>query len=245
MSQKKNIMEGAIEPLDLETLKTKVHLLDHPVAKHKMTQLRRKETSSKHFRELMHELTLYLGFEATKDLKTKPCVVDTPHARHTGEEVETEVGLVPVLRSGLGMVDSMLEIITTAQVLHIGMYKDKKSLVSTLYYNRLPRVCAVDRAIILEPVVATAGTISAVVEILKEWGVKEIHLICVVASRLGLTTLLDAHPDVTVHIAAIDDAVNEDGEIVPGIGDVGDRLFGTQEISRGSEPPSPKRQRKE
>ncbi|GBG28372.1 Uracil phosphoribosyltransferase [Hondaea fermentalgiana] len=240
-----NTMDEEVPVLDLETLKSKVHLLEHPVARHKMTQLRRKETSSKHFRELMRELTMYLGYEATKDLTTKPCVVQTPQAKHTGAELDMDVGLVPVLRSGLGMVDAMLEILTTAQVLHIGMYKGKNSLVSTLYYNRLPRECTINRAIILEPVIATAGTSSAVVQILKEWGVEDIHVMSVVGSRAGLSSLLDAHPSVKIHIAAIDDNLSEDGEIIPGIGDVGDRLFDTRDVAAGTIPPSPKRQRKE
>lgn len=216
------------EEMDLDELVAKVHLLEHPVVLHKMTQLRRRETSSKHFRELMRELTMYLGYEATKSLQTKPCGVETPVGPYAGHEISTEVALVPVLRSGLGMTEAMLDVLPNSQVLHIGMYREKDSEVPTLYYNKLPRECRIDCAIVLEPMIATSATINAVVEILKEWGAPSVHVVSLVASRKGLSNLLQAHPDVKVHIAAIDDGLSEDGYIIPGLGDVGDRLFDTR-----------------
>eukprot|EP00612_Vaucheria_litorea_P002749 CAMPEP_0171458856 /NCGR_PEP_ID=MMETSP0945-20130129/4371_1 /TAXON_ID=109269 /ORGANISM="Vaucheria litorea, Strain CCMP2940" /LENGTH=202 /DNA_ID=CAMNT_0011984755 /DNA_START=121 /DNA_END=725 /DNA_ORIENTATION=+ len=162
--------------LDMDTLKKKVNLCEHPVVAHKMTQLRRKETSSKHFRELMTEMTEYLGYRATADLETKPLEVETPVATFSGCEIATKVALVPIMRSGLGMVDAMLDVLPNAPVYHIGMYRNKESLVPVLYYNKLPAVCNVERTIVLEPMIATAGTIIATCDILEEWGAKEIHV---------------------------------------------------------------------
>jgi len=212
----------------MEEIKKLVHMCEHPVLKHKVTQLRRTETSSKHFRELLREITMYMGYEATRDLKTKELVVETPLATHTGVELAYDIGLVPVLRSGLGMVEPMLDILTTAQVLHIGMYRSKESLLPVLYYDKLPSEMTVDRAIVLEPLIATSGTLSAVIDILKDRGLDDIHVISVVASRTGISKLLKMHPTIQLHIVAIDDTLNEDGLIVPGVGDVGDRLFNTK-----------------
>jgi len=230
--------------MSMEELGSKVHVCDHPVLRHKLTQLRRRETSSKHFREIMGELTMYLGYEATKGLETKSLVVDTPMAKHTGCELSSKVGLIPIMRSGLGMASAMLDIIPNAQVHHLGMYRDKRSLLPTLYYNKLPKQMDLDLGIILEPLIATSGTIIAVVEILKAWGLKEIHLISLVGSQHGLSTLLQTYPDVHIHIAAIDDKLSDQGQIIPGLGDVGDRLFATRRIDEGdSNDPDSKRQK--
>lgn len=200
---------------------------NHPVLLHKLTKLRSKHTSSKDFRQLMHELTFYLGYETTADLNARPIEFESPIATGNGAVVADRVCLVPILRAGLGMVDAMLEVVPYAKVHHIGMYREKNSLVPILYYNRLPAEVDSDIAIVLEPMIATAGTINACVTMLKQWGVKRIKVLSIIASKQGLSALHKAHPDVEVHVAAVDDALDEDSYIVPGLGDVGDRLWGT------------------
>jgi uracil phosphoribosyltransferase len=223
--------------LPLAELRTKVNLVEHPVIRAKMTALRRSETSSKNFRELLREVASFLGFAATADLATRPVKVNTPVGEYTGAELETSVCLVPVMRSGMGLLDAMLDVLPSAPVFHLGLYRDKRSLLPVLYYNKLPRDCFVQRAIVLDPLIATAGTVVAVVEILKEWGAKDIHIISVIASRPGLTQLLQTHPDVKVHVCAIDEKLNDKGYIEPGLGDAGDRLFGIP--PHIVEPPTP------
>jgi len=220
-----------------------VELCSHPVVLHKLTQLRRVDTLSKNFRELMKEITMFLGYVATAKMGTRKLRVTTPLGMHEGVEMAEDVAIVPVLRSGLGMVDPMLDILPRAQVLHIGMYKDRKSLVPTLYYNKLPKECHVDQVIILEPVIATASTLSAVIDIIKEWGAENIDVISMLASQAGLENLFASHPSVKVHVAGIDQNVSDDGFIVPGVGDVGDRLFDTRGMKTGDQPPSPSKKR--
>lgn len=206
----------------------RVWMSTHPVLKHKLAKLRDQKTDCHVFRQVLREVTFYLGYEATEDLETKSKKIETTAGgTWDAAELSTRVSLVPILRSGLGMVDAMLELIPTANVHHIGMYRSKNAILPVQYYNRLPRECDCDTAIILEPCIATAATINATVTVLKTWGVRKIKIITVVASHNGLKQLLKVHPEVDVVTAAIDKELSESGEIIPGLGDTGDRQFGT------------------
>mmetsp|Transcript_10628 Transcript_10628/g.25426 ORF Transcript_10628/g.25426 Transcript_10628/m.25426 type:complete len:261 (-) Transcript_10628:91-873(-) len=204
-----------------------VHISTHPVLKHKMTLLRSKDTHPTQFRQLLREVTFYLGYEATRDLEVRDVDVTTPVATGKGKHLDTRVALVPVLRAGLGMCDAMQDLLPTAHTHHIGIYREDSSLVPILYYNRLPSEVDCDTAIILEPMIATAGTIHATVRILKDWGATNIKVLSLVAARSGLEKLVAAHPDVTVFVGEVDEKLTEAGYVIPGLGDVGDRLFGT------------------
>ncbi|TYZ60127.1 hypothetical protein PybrP1_005874 [[Pythium] brassicae (nom. inval.)] len=206
---------------------TEVVLAKHPVLHHKLTKLRDERTDSNLFRHVLREVTFYLGYEATYDLETTPKAIKTPISAHEGAELTTKVAVVPILRAGLGMVEPMLDLLPNATVHHIGMYRNKHSLLPVQYYNKLPKECNVDVAIVLEPVIATAGTIIATVAILKTWGVPKIKIVSTIASKQGLQDLCAKHPDVQVFLGAIDDELTEEGYIYPGLGDAGDREFQT------------------
>ncbi|CAH0482560.1 unnamed protein product [Peronospora belbahrii] len=197
------------------------------VLRHKLTKLRDERTDSRIFRHLLREVTFYLGYDATDDLETIPMKIKTPKGDHQGAELSTLVALVPILRAGLGMVEPMLDVLPNATVHHIGMYRNKQSLLPVQYYNKLPKECNVDVAIILEPVIATAGTILATLAVLKTWGVQRIKIVSTIASKQGLQEVCDKNPDVEIFLAAIDDGLSEDGYILPGLGDAGDREFHT------------------
>lgn len=204
-----------------------IHSSAHPVLGAKLTQLRNKNTKPAEFRQLLRSVTFYLGYEATKDFKTSVAKITTPIGEHTGVSLAQNVAIVPVMRAGLGMVEPMLELLPDATVHHIGMYRSKASLLPVQYYNRLPKEHSCDVAIVLEPMIATAGTISAVIDQLKQWGVKKIICLSMIASKKGLAALSERHGDVAVHVANIDDTLDETGFIVPGLGDAGDRQFVT------------------
>ncbi|CAK4816756.1 unnamed protein product [Aphanomyces euteiches] len=206
---------------------SKIILSTHPVLAHKLTKLRDAKTDANLFRHLLREITFYLGYEATSDLSTTPKKINTPLGPHEGVELATPVALVPILRAGLGMVEPMLDLLPNARVYHIGMYLNKNSLLPVQYYNKLPKECHIDCAIVLEPLINTAGTIIATVAILKVWGVSQIKIISTIASKDGLKDLYTKHPDVEVIVAAIDETLSESGLIVPGLGDAGDRQFDT------------------
>ncbi|OQR83614.1 uracil phosphoribosyltransferase [Achlya hypogyna] len=206
---------------------SKVVVATHPVLAHKLTKLRDAKTDANLFRHLLREITFYLGYEATGDLAVVPKSITTPLGPHQGAELATSVALVPILRAGLGMVEPMLDLLPNARVHHIGMYRNKNSLLPVQYYNKLPKDCNVDVAIILEPVIATAGTIIATVAILHVWGVSQVKIISTIASKAGLKELFAKHPSVEVIVAAIDENLSEEGYIVPGLGDAGDRQFDT------------------
>ena len=169
-------------------------------------------------------------YEATHDFDTKSKQIETPFASHDGSELATRVALVPILRAGLGMVEPMLDLIPQAKVHHIGMYRTKDSLLPIQYYNKLPKECQTDVAVILEPMIATAATIHATVSIVKFWGAKRIKILTAVASTQGLKEMYDKHPDVEIYVGAIDARVSDVGKVLPGMGDVGDRQFGTIDI---------------
>jgi len=204
-----------------------LHVSAHPLVAHKLSILRDVGTDPKKFRELVRELTWLLGYEAMADLATQPAPVETPLEQMDGAEVAPRIGLVPVLRAGLGMVDAMLELIPTAQVWHIGLYRDERTLKPVEYYNKLPDAATVQVCLILDPMLATGGSSAATVDILKAWGAARIKQVSLIAAPEGVATLTEAHPDVDIHVAAVDRELNERGYIVPGLGDAGDRQFGT------------------
>ena len=206
-----------------------VFVAKHPILQAKLTVLRKNTTDAKVFRDVLREITFYLGYEATRDIETREVKIDTPVQKDaTGHKLKTKVSLIPVLRSGLGMVEPMTQLIPYAQVFHLGLYHHKHSLVPVLYYERFPRECAADVSIVLEPMIATSKTLNATINIIKQkYGCKKIKVICVVASKHGLDELEKSHPDVDIHCCAIDDKLNDDGFVVPGLGDIGDRQFRT------------------
>ncbi|HET9879088.1 MAG TPA: uracil phosphoribosyltransferase [Candidatus Limnocylindria bacterium] len=212
-----------------------LHISRHPLVAHKLSILRDVSTEPKKFRELVRELTWLLGYEAMADLAPRAKQVETPLEVTDGAELEPRVGLVPVLRAGLGMVDAMLELVPTAEVWHIGLYRDERTLKPVEYYNKLPDAATVQICLILDPMLATGGSAAATVDILKAWGAVRIKQVSLIAAPEGVATLSGAHPDVDIHVAAIDRALNERGYIVPGLGDAGDRQFGTF-AGPGSEP---------
>mmetsp|Transcript_16009 Transcript_16009/g.21158 ORF Transcript_16009/g.21158 Transcript_16009/m.21158 type:complete len:256 (+) Transcript_16009:137-904(+) len=204
-----------------------VHISNHPVLLHKVSILRNKETSPRDYRSVLRELTLNLGYEATQDLSLKTFEADGTLGPFEGKKLSDNVALVPIMRSGLGMVEPMLELLANAAVYHIGMYKNRKSVLPVQYFNRLPKQHACELAIVLDPNISTSGTIIATCSILKKWGAKRIKVITAVASKKGVEALQKRHPQVELYAAAVDKDVNEDGVTVPGIGDAGDRLFST------------------
>jgi len=199
----------------------------HPLVKHKLTRLRDKKTKPKKFRELVRELGALLTYEATMDLQTIPVSIETPLTKTQGDDLKDKIGLIPILRSGLGMVEGVWELMPSAEVWHIGLYRDEQTLKPVAYYNRLPIAPTVSVCLILDPMLATGGSAVATVNILKNWGVSRIKFVGLIAAPEGIKRLHDAHPDVPIHLAAIDDHLNEDAYIVPGLGDAGDRQFGT------------------
>ncbi len=204
-----------------------VHVSQHPLVLHKLVLLRSKITEPKKFRELVREISQLLFYEATMDLSLAPLTVETPLGYSSGYEIAEEIGLMPILRAGLGMSEAILEIIPTAHVWHLGLYRDHETLKPVTYYNKLPAEPDIDLSIILDPMLATGGSAIAAVDILKEWGANRIKLLSLIAAPEGVRALSSAHPDVPIHLAAIDSHLNEIGYIVPGLGDAGDRQFGT------------------
>ncbi|GAB4121431.1 MAG: uracil phosphoribosyltransferase [Roseiflexaceae bacterium] len=204
-----------------------VHVSQHPLILHKLTLLRRIETEPKKFRELVHELAQFLVYEATADLPLVPWPITTPLASYQGHKIGVRIGLVPILRAGLGMVDPILDLVPTAHVWHLGLYRDHETLRPVTYYNKLPPEVDVDLCLVLDPMLATGGSAAAAVTVLKEWGAAKIKFVGLIAAPEGVRALQEAHPDVDIHLAAIDERLNEIGYIVPGLGDAGDRQFGT------------------
>ncbi|WP_119072571.1 uracil phosphoribosyltransferase [Aggregatilinea lenta] len=204
-----------------------VFVSNHPLIKHKLTLLRSTKTEHKKFRELIRELAMLLGYEATANLDLDDVPVQTPLAITPGYRLHEEIGLVPILRAGLGMVEGFHEMIPGAQVWHLGLYRDEKTLRPVSYYNKLPVEPTVQVCLILDPMLATGGSAVAAIDVLKEWGVKRIKFVGLIAAPEGLEVVQAAHPDIPIHLAAIDEHLNEHGFIVPGLGDAGDRQFGT------------------
>jgi uracil phosphoribosyltransferase len=199
----------------------------HPLVAHKLTHLRNRETKSKKFRELIRETAALLTYEATADLRTAPRQVETPLTTTTGQDLQQPIGLVPILRAGIGMVEGVWGLMPSAEVWHIGLYRDERTLQPVEYYNKLPIEPTVSLCLILDPMLATGGSATATVDILKEWGVRKIKFVGILAAPEGVAAMQEAHPDVDIHLAKIDSHLNEHGYIVPGLGDAGDRQFGT------------------
>jgi uracil phosphoribosyltransferase len=206
---------------------SQVHVSRHPLVLHKLTALRDVNTDHRSFRYLVRELALLLCYEATQDLQLSEKAVMTPMGEAKGYKAEDSIGLVPVLRAGLGLVEGVMELLPNVQVWHIGLYRDEKTLRPVEYYNKLPTEPTVQLCLVLDPMLATGGSSVATVDILKRWGVKQIKYLGLIAAPEGVERLSTAHPDVPIHVAAIDDRLNDIGFIVPGLGDAGDRQFGT------------------
>ena len=204
-----------------------VYESQHPLVKHKLSRLRDIKTEPKKFRELVREIAALLAYEATADLATMPRELETPLAKMTGQELQEKIGLVPILRAGLGLVEGFWELMPSAEVWHIGLYRDEKTLRPVEYYNKLPLEPTVSVCLILDPMLATGGSATATAEVLKKWGVKKIKFVGLIAAPEGIQAMQSAHPDIDIHIAAIDERLNEHAYIVPGLGDAGDRQFGT------------------
>jgi uracil phosphoribosyltransferase len=206
---------------------SQIHLSNHPLVKHKLTVLRDMKTEHKKFRELVREIAILLAYEATSDMTLRDVIVTSPLGRAAGHVLEEKIGLVPVLRAGLGMLDGIWEMMPSAEVWHIGLFRDEETLRPVEYYNKLPVSPTVDVCLVLDPMLATGGSATAVVSILKEWGARRIKFVGILAAPEGIERLTQAHPDVPIYLAAVDERLNESGFIVPGLGDAGDRQFGT------------------
>ncbi len=194
---------------------------------HKLALMRSTATEPKKFREVVREITGLLLYEATLDFATTEIEVQTPLAVTSGRKIAERVGFVPILRAGIGMIDAALDMIPTAQVWHIGLYRDHRTLLPVEYYNKLPVHPTVDICMVLDPMLATAGSATATVKVLKDWGAKKIKYVGLIAAPEGIARLHSEFPDVPIHVAAVDSHLNESGYIVPGLGDAGDRQFGT------------------
>jgi len=199
----------------------------HPLVAHKLTKLRDKNTDPKKFRELVREIGALLTYEATTDLLLKPRQVQTPLASMQGSELMQKVGLVPILRAGLGMVEGVWELMPSAEVWHIGLYRDERTLKPVEYYNKLPVEPTVSVCLVLDPMLATGGSAVATIDILKRWGVTRIKFVGLIGAPEGIALVRTHHPEVPIHLAAIDERLDERGYIFPGLGDAGDRQFGT------------------
>ena len=204
-----------------------VYATHHPLLAHKLTRLRDKNTEPKKFRELVREMAALLAYEATADLAVMERQVETPLAKVTGFELREKIGLVPILRAGLGMVEGIWELMPTSEVWHIGLYRDERTLKPVEYYNKLPVEPTVSVCLILDPMLATGGSAVATTDVLKRWGVKKIKFVGLIGAPEGIRNMQEHHPDVSIYLSAIDDHLNERGYILPGLGDAGDRQFGT------------------
>ena len=204
-----------------------VYESNHPLVLHKLSRLRDKDTQPKKFRELVREIAALLAYEATADLATSTRELETPLEKMTGQELKEKIGLVPILRAGLGKVEGIWGLMPSAEVWHIGLYRDEDTLRPVEYYNKLPTEPTVSVCLILDPMLATGGSATATADVLKRWGVKKIKFVGLIAAPEGIKAMQDQHPDIDIHIAAIDSHLNDKAYIVPGLGDAGDRQFGT------------------
>ena len=206
-----------------------VTILDHPLVQHKLTLLRDKKTGSKEFREIVSEIAMLMCYEATRDLQLEEVEIETPVAVAKTHVISgKKLAFVPILRAGLGMIEGMLTLVPAAKVGHIGLYRDPNSLAPVDYYCKLPTDISEREVILLDPMLATGGSGTQAITLLKSHGVKHIKFMCIIAAPEGLEALTKAHPDVEVYCASLDEKLNEHGYIVPGLGDAGDRLFGTK-----------------
>ena len=206
-----------------------VNVMTHPLIQHKVTLIRSIDTGTKDFRQLLEEIALLMGYEITRDLPLEDVEVETPLVKAIGKQIAgKKLGIVPILRAGLGMVNGLLELMPMAKVGHVGMYRDPKTLQPVEYYCKLPSDLADRRIIVTDPMLATGGSAAAAISLLKEKGAKESQLMCLVAAPEGVEVVNKAHPDVRIYVAALDEKLNDHGYILPGLGDAGDRIFGTK-----------------
>ena len=208
---------------------SKVYVMDHPLIQHKVGIIRREEVGSKDFRQMISEIAMLMCYESTRNLKLQDVKIKTPICETTVKELAgKKLAVVPILRAGLGMVEGMLAMIPAAKVGHIGLYRDPETLEPVEYYCKLPSDCDEREVFVVDPMLATGGSCVAAIQMLKEKGVKNIHFMCIIASPEGEERLQKEHPDVDIYIAALDEKLNDHGYIVPGLGDAGDRIFGTK-----------------
>jgi uracil phosphoribosyltransferase len=209
-------------------LPSNVHTSSHPLIAHKLTRLRNRETKPAEFRALLKEISFYLGYEATSGINSRPQVVTTPmDSEFVGSEISDNIAIIPILRAGLIMGDGVLDLIPSAVVHHIGMFRSKVSNLPVQYYNRLPRDQPCDIAFVVDPCLATSNTLHAVVSICKKWGAKKVVVLAAIGAKEGITRLANDHPDIDIYIGSCDDSLDEKGMLIPGLGDSGDRQFGT------------------
>ena len=204
-------------------------ICNHPLIQHKLSILRSVNTGCKEFRELVSEIAMLVAYEATRDLPLRDVEIETPLEKMTAKEIAgRNLAIIPILRAGLGMVDGMLSLIPAAKVGHIGLYRDPETLQPVEYYCKLPADCAEREVFVVDPMLATGGSSIAAIQMLKDKGCKNIHFMCIIAAPEGVKAMEEAHPDVDMYIGALDEKLNDHGYIVPGLGDAGDRIFGTK-----------------
>ncbi|MBE5832865.1 MAG: uracil phosphoribosyltransferase [Butyrivibrio sp.] len=207
----------------------KVVIMDHPLIQHKIGMIRRVNTGTKDFRQTIGEIAMLICYEATRDLKLRDVEIETPICKTTVKELKgRKLCVVPILRAGLGMVDGMLALIPAAKVGHIGLYRDPETLKPVEYYCKMPADVAEREIFVVDPMLATGGSSVAAIQMLKDRGCQKIHFMCIIAAPEGLKAMQEAHPDVDIYVGALDEKLNEHGYIVPGLGDAGDRIFGTK-----------------
>ncbi len=207
----------------------KVVIMDHPLIQHKIGYIRRMDTGTKDFRQTISEIAMLICYEATRDLQLTDVEIQTPICKTTVKELKgKKMAIIPILRAGLGMVDGVLELIPAAKVGHIGLYRDPETHEPVEYYCKLPADCAEREVFVVDPMLATGGSAVAAIQLLKDKGCKKIHFMCIIAAPEGVKKMQEAHPDVDMYIGALDEKLNENAYIVPGLGDAGDRIFGTK-----------------
>ena len=208
----------------------KVNVIDHPLIQHKLTMMRKKTTGTKDFRELLEEISMLMTYEITRDFPLKDVEIETPVSKCVGKELADtrKVCVVPILRAGLGLQSGVVNMIPAAKIGHIGLYRDPETLKPVEYYCKMPSDIAERTMLVVDPMLATGGSAAAAITMLKEKGAKKLILMCLVAAPEGVKVIYNEHPDVPVYVAAVDEKLNEHGYIVPGLGDAGDRIFGTK-----------------